>query len=578
MTAFLYSFSHVLTQAIVQSLLSSLAVWLVLLLALRILRHTASNVRYRLCLLALAACFIFFLLPFEALYAHTSIVTVYTSPRKAPVDLSLPAIASNAVRQPRNQLLDILAGRSELIFLLYALGVLWFSARFLFAYVRSQQLKQQVSPADDNWQRSLHTSAQKLGIGRRIVIGFSEKINTPCVVGYAKATILIPLSLATSLSPQQAEAVLLHELAHLKYADHYVNIVVQFIRCLLFFNPFVWLIVRSCNLYRELACDELAAKHGNNISLAESLVLIARHQNNIPAVAIGLGQNKHRLLFRIQNLLNMNYQTTATNRFSAGITALLLTLGLVLFTGSRSLSQNKNALHDQLAAIAQQMYDDGNRNFILIEALNDGILQERRAYNFTYIAGQILVDGKELPAGLKEKYEARFKNFLLAQKNNGNGFYSFRSDGLKMEDVLNVQSTIRKNPAPAESFARIDGRTFSDHVVHAMYRDGLLDTVKYFIEYKKDGVFVNHKKLEGAMGEKYWKMMAEGEGYIPKTDKDITTIQNDPDLVPHIFIDAKGNQRVAYDKKTEAQKKDEAERKMKQATGERKNEPARQDR
>lgn len=577
MTAFLYSFSHVLIRAMIQSVTSSIVIWLVMLLLLRMFRRTASVVRYRICLAALLGSFVFFLLPFGDLGVHNTTITVFTSPHKAPINLSLSAIAANAVRIPHDSMMDVLALHSDLIFLLYAVGVLWFSLRLLLAYTQSQQLKKQVLPPEGNWQQLLEKAAAKMGVSRRVTIFFSERINTPCIVGYTKAIVLIPVSLATTLSPQQAEAVLLHELAHLKYADYYVNMMVQCMRCLLFFNPFVWLMVRSCNLYRELACDELAAKHGNPVSLAESLLQIAKNRNNVPAAAAALIPNKHSLSFRIQNLLNMNYQTTAQGgKFSRGIATALFTLAIMLFTGSRSLSQNKTALHDQLAQIAQQMYDEGNRNFILIEALNDGLLQERRAYDFTYIAGSILVDGKELPAGVKEKYEMRFKDFLLAHENNVNGYYSFRSDGLKMEDIVNPGSSIRKKQAPAESFARIDGRTFSDHLVYTMYRDGLLDTTRYLIEYKKSGVFVNHKKLDGALGEKYRIMLAEGEGYVPKTDKEVTTIQRDPDLVPHIYIDAKGRQRIEYDPVTDKEKA--AAAKAKAADAEKKNEPLKADR
>jgi len=563
MTAFLYSFSHVLTRAILQSLASSLVIYILLAILPGILKNAPPVVRYRLSLAAMLTCLVFFLLPFRDLQYHSSTVVIQYTPHKAPIDFSLShAIAATTTRHTRS-LLGSLSKHSDLILTLYALGVLWFAARLIVAYTKSRQLKNHLLPADGHWQTYLEEGLRKLGMHRQVFLGFSENITSPCVIGYVKATILIPVSLAASLTPVQAEAVLLHELAHLKYLDHYANIAMQSVRCLLFFNPFVWLIARQCNLYRELACDALAAKHGDNISLAESLLQIAKFRNNIPVTAAGLLTHKHSLSFRIQNLLNMNQSTTVTgSKFSLGITTALFTLALLLLTGSRSLSQNKQTLHEKLAAVAQQMYDEGNTNFILVEALNDGLIQERQPYSVIYTAKDFVFNGKQASGEMKDKYVKRYQDFLASRGYTGCGYGSFRGDGLKLEEIFDAKSKFRQKPAPAQ-MVMPTGQSFTEQVLQSMVNDGLLDSVRadYVIEYKKDGVYLNHKKLEGAAGRKYWKIFTEGEGYIPRTDSDGVRMENHPTRTPHIYIDEKGNQRLEFeDKKRPAEKKDEPAR------------------
>ena len=66
-------------------------------------------------------------------------------------------------------------------------------------------------------------------------------VDVPCMIGFFKPIILLPITLTTYLSATEIEAILLHELSHIKRNDYLLNMIQQLITVLLFFNPFAQL-------------------------------------------------------------------------------------------------------------------------------------------------------------------------------------------------------------------------------------------------------------------------------------------------------------------------------------------------
>ena len=118
------------------------------------------------------------------------------------------------------------------------------------------EIKQTVS-IDIAMLRKLAEFVEMLDIQSRVSFGLSTLVDVPCVFGYVKPFILLPASIATSLSTEEIEAILLHELAHIKRNDYLTNLIQQAMQILLFFNPFAQLIGRIINRERENACDDI---------------------------------------------------------------------------------------------------------------------------------------------------------------------------------------------------------------------------------------------------------------------------------------------------------------------------------
>jgi protocatechuate 3,4-dioxygenase beta subunit len=87
-----------------------------------------------------------------------------------------------------------------------------------------------------------------------------EEIAIPKVVGLVWPRILLPASALAGLSPSQLELVLIHELAHVRRHDMWVNLLERLAEAVLFFNPVVWYLTRRISTLREFCCDEMTCR------------------------------------------------------------------------------------------------------------------------------------------------------------------------------------------------------------------------------------------------------------------------------------------------------------------------------
>ncbi|SDE02557.1 M56 family metallopeptidase [Niabella drilacis] len=97
-------------------------------------------------------------------------------------------------------------------------------------------------------------AAGYLNIKRKVQLYASSIISSPLTIGFLKPVILLPVALINQLTPQQLEAIILHELAHIKRNDYLINLISQIIITFLYFNPFARLLVNA----RELDCERSA--------------------------------------------------------------------------------------------------------------------------------------------------------------------------------------------------------------------------------------------------------------------------------------------------------------------------------
>jgi beta-lactamase regulating signal transducer with metallopeptidase domain len=141
----------------------------------------------------------------------------------------------------------------------WALGVLLLSVRLLGGWWRTRSLRTQGLSAAPPW--CVETSARltaRLGINRPIAFAVSISIPVPMVIGHVKPLVLLPVAALSGLSPQQLEAILAHELAHVRRHDYLVNLIQTVIETLLFYHPAVWWVSSQLRVLREHCCDDLA--------------------------------------------------------------------------------------------------------------------------------------------------------------------------------------------------------------------------------------------------------------------------------------------------------------------------------
>ncbi len=150
--------------------------------------------------------------------------------------------------------------------------------------------------------------SRRLAFRVRPAVHVVEHISQAMAVGILKPMVLLPASWISELPSDVLEAVIAHELAHLRRWDLPINFVQRVIESLLFFHPVVWWCSRRLRIEREMCCDELAqAAIGNRVVYAKALAYLAHQQySSIESLlAAGIGDAKMVLLQRICNVLGM---------------------------------------------------------------------------------------------------------------------------------------------------------------------------------------------------------------------------------------------------------------------------------
>ena len=103
-----------------------------------------------------------------------------------------------------------------------------------------------------------HDLQRRLAVASPVRFLVSRRTNVPLVIGCLRPVILIPLSAVSGLSPHQLEALILHELAHIRRLDAVTNILLTAVETILFYHPAVWWVSRQVRIEREHCCDDFA--------------------------------------------------------------------------------------------------------------------------------------------------------------------------------------------------------------------------------------------------------------------------------------------------------------------------------
>lgn len=222
---------------------------------------------------------------------------------------------------------------APLIATIWMLGMTFFLLRMLGALLYANQLKRRhVTTLPEKWQQSMHNFARRIGIKRAVRLLESAAIKTPMTIGYLKPVILLPVGMVNNLSPQQVEAILAHELAHIYRSDFLVNIFQAIIETLFYFNPAVWWLSAAVRAEREDCCDDIAILHCNNsLDYAKALVSVQEWGRPRSNFALAFAGGKNRLLNRVRRILNHpQNKSNIMEKFTATCLLLLAVLALTV--------------------------------------------------------------------------------------------------------------------------------------------------------------------------------------------------------------------------------------------------------
>ncbi|HJW09421.1 MAG TPA: M56 family metallopeptidase [Holophagaceae bacterium] len=181
-----------------------------------------------------------------------------------------------------------------------------------------------VSPVPAEWHLVLSRLCRDLKLHRSVRLLRSAAVEVPMVIGWLRPVVLLPLSAFTGLAPNQIEAVLAHELAHIRRHDFAVNLLQSLIETLLFHHPAVWWLSARLRAERELCCDDVAVGLcGDALAYARALATLEGLRSEPHALA--LAATGGPLMSRIKRLLQPNLLPTPRLR-TATIALLAVTV------------------------------------------------------------------------------------------------------------------------------------------------------------------------------------------------------------------------------------------------------------
>lgn len=340
------AFFQALGYAIGSSLWQAALLWLVVILLNSFLKNSA-NARYGIAVIAQLTTLVCFAVSFGYYYSHQEEV----------ITNQFQAINSTSFLQLAN-LSEYINIALPYISLIYIFCLIILSAKWYTTYQKTSQIRKEgLSKPDIDIRLFTSRYAAYMGIQKKVKVYISALVHSPLTVGFLKPIILIPLATINQLTPQQMEAVILHELAHIRRMDYLINMIVSVTEILLFFNPFSQLIIKIIQKERENSCDDWVMQFQYQPTMyAEALLKMAKYQHQTLFTMQANG-NKNELLHRIERIL-YNKQPNYTYKQPAWALLLLLLIatlfsfyqpkGRILFPGENKINTVSNPFSERI--------------------------------------------------------------------------------------------------------------------------------------------------------------------------------------------------------------------------------------
>ncbi len=210
-------------------------------------------------------------------------------------------------------------------------GVIFFSLRTAGGMLVVERLqRRKATPVASRLLQTCLDLQRRVGIKRAIRFCQCNGLDVPAVIGWFRPVVLLPMTVLAGLSQAQLEAVIAHELAHIKRWDYFVNLFQIAAETLLFYHPAVWWVSRRIRLERENCCDDAAVcLCGNVVDYARALTYM---EGGRTAPSLVMAASGSPLAARVMRLLG-------TRKSAGNVLGTGLAIGMVCLAGGLFISQ-----------------------------------------------------------------------------------------------------------------------------------------------------------------------------------------------------------------------------------------------
>jgi len=315
------AFSWMLIHSLWQGLLFAMTTAVILLIT----KKSSAALRYNL----VSANFLLFII--------ACLVTFIEELNKSSFQHGVPiALGSGAspifklgpVNQFYTVCVSYFSANAPMVVLLWFIFFVFKSLKMMHGFVYIQRAKNKYThePAE-YWKNRVYTLCGKLQLKKAVLLLESGYVKMPMVIGYLKPVILIPAGLLSRLPADQIEAILLHELAHIRRHDYVVNFLQVITESIFFFNPGLLWISALLRDERENCCDDIAlAQTNNKKEFVKALISFKEYSLYGAEYTVAFPGTKNQLLHRVSRILNNQNKPFGTGEklsFMAGIITLL---------------------------------------------------------------------------------------------------------------------------------------------------------------------------------------------------------------------------------------------------------------
>lgn len=210
-------------------------------------------------------------------------------------------------------------------------------------------------PVSDYWKERLEALSQAIQLNKRIVLLESQLVKVPSVTGFFKPIILLPIGLLSQLPQDQVEAILLHELAHIRRKDYFVNLLQSFAEIVFFFNPGVLWLSSLIKEERENCCDDIAVSVTKcKAKFVHALVSFQEYNMKNNELIMGFGGKKDHLLNRAKRIINNDVKSLNAVEKTFLSIAVFSVVFVMIACSNATLSDTKMPPLEPLAEIASK--------------------------------------------------------------------------------------------------------------------------------------------------------------------------------------------------------------------------------
>ena len=236
------------------------------------------------------------------------------------------------------------------VVVIWLAGAMAFWVRLMGGWVVAARMRSTlVRAAPPEWRQMLGELGAQIGLSRPVRLLVSALVQVPTVVGWLRPVVLVPVGALAGLPAEYMEALLMHELAHIRRHDYLVNILQSVAEALLFYHPAVWWVSGQIRAERELCCDDIAASAtGDVLTYARALAGLESFR---PAHLHAIAANGGSLADRIARLLG---QPRPASQSHSGTGILVITI-LLAITAFGLFGQSDAAPRFEVASVKQNI-------------------------------------------------------------------------------------------------------------------------------------------------------------------------------------------------------------------------------